>query len=166
MAVINDYVDSNIASGKLNSGALVNGGAVKVVPVTFEIAAADDDASIYRVLKDINPDLIPVKIELYTDAMTGATDYDLGIYLPLSEGGAEIDKDVFLDGKDVNAGNLKASPIDGMTNVNIANLQKKIFEHAGHTIATKKRGYDIAITANTVGSGAGTVTVVFYFIQG
>lgn len=166
MAVEDKYVDANVADEKKTNAAFIHGADTLAAIVTFEVAAADDDGSIYRLLKNVNPDLIPIAITLWNDAITGCTDVDLGLYLPLEMGGAVIDKDVFLDGEDINGGNARSSPVDGLTNVGIADCQKKIYELAGHTLETKKQGYDIALTANTVGSGAGTISVLFQFIQG
>lgn len=165
MSVINDYVNSLVAAGKRDMGHFVGGVEIHKMFVTFEVAAADSDGSIYRVVKNIHPDVILTGIKLWTDAITGASSYSIGLYLPLADGGAVIGTGVeFLSAKDVSAGNLHASPIDGMTAVDIANLGNKIFEHAGHTILTKKRGYDIAVTATTVGSAAGTVSLEFEFM--
>lgn len=165
MAVEDKYIDSLVAAGKLGNGALVNGGALQAMPFTFEVAAADSDGSVYRIAKNINPDLIPVKMEIYNDAITAGTNYDLGLY-ESGVGGAVIDKDCFAEGLDMSSAAVKASPKDGMKDVDVANLQKKIYEHGGHTIATKKLGYDIALTGDTVGSAAGTISGILWFIQG
>lgn len=167
MAVINDYVNSNTLSttGKLAAAALSVGAEVVHMCQTFEIAAADDNGSVYRLFKALNPDLIPVRIEVRCDAITSGTDFDLGFYLPLEQGGAEIDKDVLMDGQSL-ASALTTSPADGMQTVDIANRTKRIWELCGHTQDTKKLGYDLALTGNTVGSAAGTVTVNAYFVQG
>lgn len=164
MSVINDYVDSRVAAGKVNRGAFVGGGDHFTIIVTFEVAAADSDGSIYRVIKCVNPDYILTSIKLWTDVITSGTSYSIGLYKTLLDGGAVINSGTeFLSAKDISAGNLHAAPIDGMTAVDIANLQNRIYEHAGHTITSKLRGYDIAVTATTVGSAAGTVTLQFDF---
>lgn len=165
MAVENKYVDSLVAAGKV--GVALAPQQVFAVPVTFELAAADDDGSIYRLLKNVNPDLIPIKIEVFCDTVTSGTDYDLGVYEPLERGGAVIDKDCFMDGQTLaTAKSFADAPLAGLGIVNIDSARKRIWEHAGHTQSTKKVGYDIALTGNTVGSAAVTVTVIFWFIQG
>ena len=163
MAVINDYVNSNTIS---TANKLLSVGAeVIAMCQTFEIAAGDDNGSVYRLFKSLNPDLIPLKIEIRCDAITGGTDFDLGFYTPLENGGAVIDADILMDGQTL-ASALTTSPADGLGIVDIANRCKRIYEHCGHTQATKKLGYDLALTANTVGTAAGTVTVIAYFAQG
>jgi hypothetical protein len=168
MAVINDYVDSNLATAtnrRANSLAVART-ALYVAAVTFEVAAADSDTSIYRLFKGVNPELIPIKIDIFNDAITAGSVYDLGFYESLEAGGAVIDADALMVDGDLSSAHASGSPLSGMKDVDPANLLKRVYELAGHTFATKKTSYDIALTADTVGTGAGTVTVVAYFAQG
>ena len=169
MAVENKYVDADVANGKLTSAAFITGNKDTTLIFNFEVAAADDDLSVYRIAKAIQPDLIITEITLFNDAITGATDYDIGLYETTGEDGVVgpvIDRDVYLDGEDINAGNTRASPVNGLTNIAIENVQKRIYENAGDTLETKKLMYDIAITAVTVGSAAGTISGYIKFVQG
>lgn len=166
MAVENKYVNSDLNAGKLANAAFSHGQKPFVLVNTFEVAAADDNGSIYRIAKNIDPDLIPVRIEVYNDAITSGTDYDLGLYEPLEAGGAVIDADIFANTLDMSSGAARGSAKDGLENLNIDKVQKMIYELAGHTLSTKKRGYDIAYTANTVGSAAGTISTLMFFVQG
>ena len=164
MAVINDYVDSIVAAGKLTSFG--NAKDVFIIPVTFEVAAADSDGSIYRILKNVDPNLILIQARLACDAITGGTSYDFGVYLPLSEGGAEVDANCFASAMNISAGYSRILALDALVTLDLADVQKRIYEVAGHTLATRKRGYDLALTANTVGSGAGTISMFLTFAQG
>lgn len=168
MAVINDYVDSNlaVATGKKANALSVGAAEAHFGAVTFEIAAADSDGSIYRLFKSLDPCLIPISVEIYNDAITGGTDFDLGFYETVEAGGAVIDKDVLKDGADLSSAHASGSALDGLGSVDVADRVKRIFELCGHTLTTRKPGYDMALTANTVGSGAGTVTVIAIFVQG
>lgn len=165
MAVRDEYVDTQVAAGKLTVGGFAVGAPVVAIPFTFEVAAADSDASIFRIAKNINPNLVPIKVEIFADVITGSTDWDLGFYEPLELGGAVIDKDCLADGIDPAGGEAHSAPLDGLVSIDLANVRKRIYEHAGQTLATKKLGYDLALTANTIGSGAGTVSGVFYAID-
>lgn len=168
MAVINDYVDANLAVAvdkKANALSVARAEGF-IGAVTFEVAAADSDASIYRVFKGVNPDLIPIRVEIYNDAITGGSSYDLGLYDSLAEGGLVIDKDIFAATLDMSTAAASGSPKDGLKDVNQADRVKRIYELAGHTLTTKHVSYDIALTANTVGSAAGTITVIAFFVQG
>jgi len=168
MAVEDKYVDADLAAGKLGNPAQISGAELQATNFTFEVAAADDDGSIYRVCKSLNPNLIPIKFEINNDSITVGTDYDLGLYETSTDqgDGLVIDKDVFADGLDMSAAAANGSEKNGLGAVAIENLPRKLSEHAGDTVITKKQGYDIAFTANTVGSSDGTISGRFYFIQG
>ncbi len=169
MAVENKYVDADVANGKLTAAAFITGDKDTTLIFNFEVAAADDDLSVYRIAKAIQPDLIVTEITLFNDVITSATDYDIGLYETTGEDGVDgpvIDKDFYLDGEDISGGNTRASFVNGLTNVAIENVQQRIYENAGDTLETKKLMYDIAITANTVGSIAGTLSGYIKFVQG
>lgn len=160
MAVINAYVNSSVAAGKIVHASKIQAGQIFSFATTFEVAADNDDNSIFRLMQ-LNPNLIPVKIEVLHDSITSGTDYDLGLYKP-GASGAVIAVDVFADALNLSSAGNK----DGLTSVDIVSRTKKIWEHASHTIRTKLPGYDLALKANTVGSAAGTITVIASFIQG
>lgn len=151
MAVVDDYVNSNIASElPANSGHM--GGLVGMVQ-TFETAAADDNGSIYRLFR-VPTNFRPLIARLNNDAITGFTDAELGVYKP-GPGGAAVDIDCLLGTLDISAGKADTNILTAIDN---ANLGKTLWELAGVS-ADPGGDYDIALTANTVGSGAATVTV-------
>ena len=168
MAVENKYINTALEANKKANAAFSEGAKMVCIVSTFEVAAADTDASVYRLVKSINPDLIPVKIEWFNDSITGATDYELGFYEPTVDGvlGAAIDIDALLGTTDINGGNARGSAVDALGAVDLADSQKRIYELAGDSFANKKSGYDIAVTANTGGSAAGTITIIMWFVQG
>lgn len=160
MAVENKYIDSDIVAGKLASAVAGGLAGVTAGQVTFEVAAADDDGSIYRIFKNLPPDLCVLALIVKNDAITSGTDYDIGLYSTTTSG-AVITKDILVNGAD-----FSSAATSTYVMVDPANFGKALFELAGHTVDTKKSGYDIAITANTVGSGAGTISVTALFGQG
>ncbi len=164
MAVEDKYVSADLIAGKLANPAYMQGAATLSLVATFEVAAADDDGSVYRIA-NLNPNLIPIDISINCDAITGGTDYDLGLYEP-GVGGVVIDKDVFMDGTDISGGAAIGSEINGLSAVAIENLYRKIYEHGGQSVTDYKDGYDLAFTANTVGTAAGTITTRATFIRG
>lgn len=167
MAVRNEYVDSVVSSGKKGNAIDLVAADVFCGIATFEVAAADDDASIFRLFKGIDANLIPISMRVACDALTGSTDWDFGLYDSLDEGGLEIDKDIFADGINLSAGYSRILALDALVTVDIANSRKRIWELvSGATLSTRRVSYDICATANTIGSGAGTVTVFAYFVQG
>ena len=169
MAVENKYVNADIVAKKKPKSVFNEGARTFTIITTEEIAAADTDASVYRMVKAIDPHLIPVDFQLYNDAITSATSYDVGLYETTFEDGVDgavISKALFLSAEDISAGNGRTSAANALAAVDVADAGKSIMELAGHTLATKKLGYDICITANTVGSIAGTVTLVMTFAEG
>lgn len=160
MAVEDKYIESDVAAGKLASAIAGGLAELSVGQVTFEVAAADDDGSVYRLFKNLPPDLCVVAVILKNDAITGGTDYDLGLYASGIAGAAK-DADILVDGAD-----LSSAATGTYVMVDPANFGKALFELAGDTVSTKATGYDLCLTANTVGSGAGTVGATIIFGQG
>ena len=174
MAVENKYTNSklNASTGQLANpatllSALENGGApVGALFATFEVAAADSDGSVYRVFKGLPMNLVPLDIKIASDGITGGTAYDVGLYD--TDLGAVIDADCFAANLDLSSAADFGNPtaIDGMDAVAIESYNKRLFEHAGHTIegrTARHKGYDLALTGDTVGTGAGTVSVLMLY---
>lgn len=168
MAVEDKYVDADTEALKHTAAAFVHGDKTVVMVATEETAVADDDGSIYRLWKNVPSDLIPVRIEIYNDAITGGTDYDLGFYNTTTGGvaGAVIDKEKLASTLDMSSGAARGSPKDGLENVDINEVRERIYELAGDTLDDHELGYDIALTANTVGSAIGTISAIGWFVQG
>lgn len=159
MAVQDKFVNSLIAAGKKAAAMFAGGANLKVIVWNFEIAAADDDGSVFRVGR-IPAGAVPIYGELYADALTSGTDYDLGLYKP-GVGGAVVDKDILADGLDPASGEAITAGLEVLTNLGgadpVGNFGKTLWELLGLT----KMGipaYDLAWTANTIGSAAGTVS--------
>jgi len=124
------------------------------------ILVADDDGSTYLLLKDVPSSFVPVLSTLMCDAITGGTDYDIGVYD--SETGIVVDKDLFVDGQTLAAA---SKVLDGLSAVDIADTGalKSIAELLGLNPTTTKPRYDIVLTANTAGATAGDVV---YILEG
>lgn len=167
MAVENKYVNADVAAGKKAIPALQNGGEVVTVIGLISIAAADDDASIYRFAR-VNALLIPKAIIVTNTAITGGTDYEIGIYNtldgPLS--GAVKDLDALLGTTSMVSARAEGSGISGLSAVTVPNAQQRLYELAGDTDTDHPSEYDIAVTANTAGTAAGTIVVKAEFVQG
>jgi len=169
MAVENKYVDADVAAGKLGNPAFISGAEVQTMVFNFEVAAADDNNSVFRIARSLNPNLIVTDIIIFNDSITVGTDYNLGLYVPLTDGagGAIIGTgNQFADALDMSAAAGIATPKNGFTAVAIEDIQQKLYEHAGQTVNTKESGYDIAFTAIAVGSSVGTISGRIQFIQG
>ena len=164
MAVEDKYVDANLAAGKISSNFTGQGQKTVTLIATEETAAADDDGSVYRFFKSVPSTYIPVEINIMTDSIAGMTDVELGLY-KVGVGGAAVDIDVLMGSDDLNAGVARIDGYNlGLAAVNIADAGKTLAELSAQT--NPDMAYDIALTANTVGSGVGTITIVATFIQG
>lgn len=164
MATEDKYVSNDIANGKKAKSALAKGADEFVLVATEEIAAADDDGSVYRFFKSVPSHYIPTEITIMSDGITGGTDYDLGLY-KVGTGGAAVDADRLMDGQTMASALTRATGHQlGLKTVNIADATKTLGELSGQTDVDT--AYDICLTANTVGTAAGTITILAKFAQG
>lgn len=163
MAVVDAYMNADVAANK-KASALLSTGAQEIVMIeSFEVATADDNNSVYRVFKNVNPHYVPIRLDISCDAITGMSDVNVGLYKSLDQGGAVIDDNCFGDAIDLSSAVTRTVPKDGLVSVNLADAEKPIYELAGDTLATKELGYDICLTAIAAASTDGTVFVVGRF---
>ncbi len=180
MAGTDEYVNETVEAWKQAEACYVNGSAPVYMIETFELPVSDGSSTvdIYRVFKGLNPNLIPVDIRVYADdAIAGATDIDIGLYEQSGDrgDGVVIDKEVFCATADLStaggflrgAGADKTDEfLDGLKSVDIANMYKKLYEHAGHDVTDYVQGYDLCFTSNVNVTTGGSVTVIGIFIKG
>ena len=164
MAVEDKFINADVAAGKLGAASKVTGSEKYGISATFEVAAADDDLSVYRIAR-LPANAVVTSILVNSDVITAATDYDIGLYVG-GVGGAAKDADVYADGLDISSGAALGSEVNGLAAPAIEDIVKPVYILAGDTISTKNETYDLAVTANTVGSLAGTVTLRVEWIQG
>lgn len=165
MAVEDKYVDSNVAAGKLATTLVAGSAKVYAAAVTFEVANADSNGSVYRLIKNMPGELVPLDIKILADSALDGTDFDLGFYAT-GIGGAEKDKDCLADGFDPSSGFARGSEANGLSAVAIEDVDKKIYELAGDTYDTRENGYDLCVTANAAGTAGGTISIIALFGQG
>lgn len=170
MGVVNAYVDTDTTNkSPRQRPEEVGFGELNVMIKSFAVAAADDDGSIYRIAP-IPTNMVPAEITVMCDAITNGTDYDLGFYFPLEQGGAVVKKDVLMDGQTLASA---SKVLNGMGIVAIENIGKTIAELLGAAGVTYNGAamsntncpavLDLAFTANTVGTVAGDVTLIAKF---
>lgn len=159
MAVVNtksNIITNADATPMVRSQRALCGAPVLTAVATLETAAADDDGSVYRFVR-LPSNAVLHSIGIYNDAITSGTDYDLGLYRTAADGGAVVDKDIFVDGASMATARVTA--LDGLFHTNdIANIEKKLYELVPLT-TDPQINYDLCLTANTVGSAAGTLTI-------
>lgn len=154
MATLNYFTTktSNLGS-KTEPGS--NASNFGVMVSTVEVAAADDDGSTYLLFQNVPSSLRILQSILMCDAITGGTDYDIGLYNPYT--GVVVKKDILLDGQTLASA---SKTLNGIGTVDIADIGalKTLAELATAASVAVLPEYDIVLTANTVGSAAGTVT--------
>lgn len=162
MAIENKYVNEERQSGQIQGDSLTTGGG-RATPLiaSEEIAAADDDGSVYRFFSVPSNAVTFPDLAISHDSITGGTDYDVGFYYPREKGGAVISKDCLADGLTLASAAKNASAFG---KVDVANYGKPNWVIAGLS-ADPGGVFDIALTGNTVGTAAGTVTLCGTSIQ-
>ena len=132
---------------------------------TVEVAAADSDNSVYRMAR-VHSSWRISSIEVFNDAITSGSVYDLGLYDTAENGGAVISGAQELFASDVTMVTARSTPTEltyEATATNIDKIEKRLWELLGLT-ADPGKWYDIAFTATTVGSGAGTISLRVRFV--
>lgn len=124
------------------------------------VAVANDDGSTFLLLKNVPSSFRPARATLITDGVAGGTDYEVGVYD--SRTGAVVSKGLFVTGQTLATA---SRVLDGLANVSVVDLaaRKTIAELLGLTPTTAKATYDIVLTGDTVGTGAGNV---MYILEG
>lgn len=171
MPVENKYTNTDVAAGsELVASHLNDGAKLHTIFFQVDVAAADDDGSIYRIVKGLHPNAIIRKIEFRNTALTAGTVYDLGIYeTAKANGTVGAVKNVNAFANDLDMSTASAgTDRNGTPALNTAALAKSTLQtlSGDTTVLTLKPSYDIAFTAATVGTAAGTIWGYVDYIQG
>lgn len=164
MAVINT-VDDILTHPQ--PAAETTGSRVLEVVRLITIAASDDDGSKFLIAEV--PDMAVLQsVTLESPAITGATDYDIGLF---DKDGNVLNANVLADGLDMSSttglptGSTGDPVRQGMTNLALTDATKRVFELAGHVNkafpasgeTNRLSKYRIGLTANTIGTAAATI---------
>ncbi len=157
----NAITNADATQPRVINPSYLAGGSMKVGSGMAEVASADSDGSVYRMVR-VPSGAVIYRIEVMNDAITAGTDYDIGLYFTAVAGGAAVDANLFATAIDMSS--ARALPLDAMFEVlNIDQMEKRLWEHALLT-SDPYCEYDICFTANTVGSAAGTVAMRVYWV--
>lgn len=153
MAVELKYANSALTNFKYLDSS--KSGNIFASGQSVAVAAADDDGSVYG-LAIVDSSWVPAQINIQTTAITGGTDYDLGLY-EVGNGvpGAVVDKDVLMDGQTMASA---SQTLNGMSAVTADKRGQELWQLLGLSADPQKK-YVLALTANTVGTAAGTINV-------
>ena len=129
----------------------------------IDITNGDGAGSIYRIAK-IPANYVPVDGEINCEAVTGASDNDLGLYEPDEKGGAVIDKDIFVDGADHSSALAIGSGTNALRNLGTTNLGKTLAQLAGDGIS-ERQAYTLALTLNSAPTATKKIFLRMRFIN-
>lgn len=129
-----------------------------------EVAAADDDTSVYRLFRVWSGWLID-DILIANDAITAGTVFDLGVYDVSANGGAAVDADFFATNVDLSSASAFRSLLLEATATDLDKVEKRLWELLGLS-SDPQKFYDIALTGDTVGTAAGTIAGKLSYLDG
>lgn len=130
---------------------------------TAAVLAADDDTSVYRFFR-VRTNVHVNLLELWNDAITGGTVYNVGVLQTAENGGAAIDDNVFAT--TVTMAAARVAPLSVLFEaLDIANIEKFLWEHLAFT-EDPQIEVDIAITAATVGTAGGDISMRLGYTDG
>lgn len=131
-------------------------GVVRNTVGTVETLAADDVASVYRLCRvPSNARLVSLKVA--SDAITGASTSDVGVYKTLRDGAAVVDADFFATDIDISSATAFTENLLEATATDHVNCEKRLWEALGLT-TDPQIDYDLAVTVNDV-TAAGTISM-------
>ncbi len=126
-------------------------------PFQVAVLAADDDGSVYRIAR-LPSSAVLLAIPTVNTAITGGTSYNLGFYQTTQNGGAIVGSgNQIATAVDMSAARGATGPLDlRFEAAAVTTAGQRIWEILGLT-ADPGIEYDLAFTAATVGTGAGTI---------
>lgn len=167
MATVNtksNIVTNLDATPRVMNALGIMGGVLREQVATVEIAAADDTGSVYRMCR-VHSSWRMSEIAVFCDAITSGTDYDLGLYRTAEDGGALVNVNTYADAQTLASAILVGTQLmfEGSSDVGVEDIENYVWQNAGQA-SDPGVWYDMALTAVTGGSGAGTVSLRVRYI--
>ena len=160
MAVANTkstHITNADATPPVLTNSSVSCGLLREASGTVETLAADDAGSVYRMCRVPSNARIS-SILLASDAITGATAADVGVYKTAADGGAAVDDDFFATNVDIStAATVFTEVMLEATATDISKCEQPLWQLLGLS-ADPCIPYDIAVTVNDV-TAAGTISM-------
>lgn len=130
---------------------------------TVEVAAADDNTSTFRMFRVWSGWRV-CELLLWNDAIASGTAFDVGLYQTAENGGAVVDADCWASDVSMASARATSGPLNlTFEALNIDKIEKKVWEVAAVAVTTltadPRRWYDICLTADTIGTAAGTISM-------
>jgi len=147
------------ATPKVKNSQIIFNGVLREQVGTAEIAADDDNDSLYRLAR-VHSSWRISELTLFNDAITSGSDYDLGLYATADDGAAVVDANAYSDAVTLVSASLTGVQhlFEGGSPKGVEDIEQAVWQDAGLT-ADPNAWYDIALAGITVGSGAGTVSL-------
>lgn len=165
MAVVNTK-STAITAGDATPPTLVSsyisGGVLRESVGTVEAAAADDNDSIYRMVRVPSNARIS-SILLASDAVTGSSDVNVGIWQTAANGGAVVSENIFADAVDLSNATAFTEVLLETTATDIVQVEKRLWELLSLTV-DPQRDYDICLKAVAAASAAGTYSMKVKYV--
>ena len=137
-------------------------GNLRSSSVTISVAAADSDGDIYHMLP-VRSNWSIKHIWVYNDAITSGTSYDIGLYTTAATP-AVVDVDAYASAVDMSSARTSA-PIDAAFEArNITAINQKVHQD-GAVTTDPGAWYWLSLTANTVGSAQGDITLGVEYVD-
>lgn len=142
------------------------GGILKEQVGTVEIAAADDNNSVYRVGR-VHSSWRISDIIRYNDAITSGADFDVGLYDTAANGGAVVNINCFADAVSLASASVTGTSdlYEAGSDVGVEDIEQEVWQMAGLS-SDPNKFMDVCYTGVTVGSGAGTLSVKIRYVDG
>jgi hypothetical protein len=145
-------------------------GRVRASVALVSVAAADDDGDIFFVERFKATDRI-LAVFCWNTAITAGTDYDLGFYEAEEHGSAttptEVDHDALGAAIDMSSARDALSEADAAMGIVAGLVGKALWEMCAVAAAPDPPvQYDMALTANTVGTVAGSILLIILYTSG
>ena len=162
MATVNTKCNSvtNLdATPRVMNPLYLLGGVLREQVGTVEVAAADSDASVYR-LGRVHSSWRISEMTCFNDAITSGAVFDVGLYRTAEDGGAVVDANAFADNISLTSGSLTGVQLlnEAGSAIGVEDIEQRVWEVAALS-ADPDVWYDICFTGDTVGSGAGTISL-------
>lgn len=117
------------------------------------VAAADDDTSVFRCVR-LPSNARIVSIRRTNSAITGGTSYGVGVHQTAANGGAAASASLFAAAQDLSSAGAQVE--QRYTALAVTTMEQRLWELLGLT-SDPRIDYDITLTGNTVGTGAGNI---------
>lgn len=145
------------------ANTLTTGAVLRESVDTLEVAAADSDTSVYRFMRIRSSHRLS-QITLFNDAIAGGTNYDCGLYKTAHDGGAAVSVHLFAATVDLTVATTLGIELLFYT-LGIETIAYPVWQMLGLS-SDPGIYYDICLTGNTVGTGAGTLSMRTRYVMG